>query len=45
MQVIVANIGIAILIGSATLSGVTNNDAIVLIPTSIPLGLLASISF
>lgn len=45
MKVVVTNIGIAILIGSAILSGATNNDAIVLIPTSIGLGLLASTSF
>lgn len=45
MKVVVANIGIAILIGSAILSGATNNDAIVLIPTSIGLCLLASTSF
>ena len=44
MKVIVANIGIAILIGSAIFSAVTNNDEIVLIPASIGLGLLASAS-
>lgn len=45
MKDIVANIGIIILIISAILSGATNNDPIVLIPTSIGLGLLASTSF
>ncbi len=44
MKVIVANIGIVILIGSAIFSAVTNNDDIVLIPTSIGLGMLASAS-
>ena len=44
MKVIVANIGIAILIGSAIFSAVTNNDDIVLIPASIGLGLLTSAS-
>ena len=44
MKVIVANIGIAILIGSAIFSAVTNNDDIVLIPASIGLGLLAPAS-
>lgn len=44
MKVIVANIGIAILIGSAIFSAVTNNDDIVLIPVSIGLGMLASAS-
>ena len=44
MKVIVANIGIAILIGSAIFSAVTNNDDIVLIPAGIGLGLLASAS-
>ena len=44
MKVVVANIGIAILIGSAIFSAVTNNDDIVLIPTSIGLSLLASAS-
>ena len=44
MKVIVANIGIAILIGSAIFSAVTNNDDITFIPTSIGLGLLASAS-
>ena len=44
MKVIVAYLGIAILIGSAIFSAVTNNDDIVLIPTSIGLGLLASAS-
>ena len=44
MKVIVANIGIAILIGSAIFSAVTNNDDIVLIAASIGLGLLASAS-
>lgn len=45
MKVVIANIGIAILIGSAILSGATDNDAIVLVPTSIGLGLLAATSF
>lgn len=45
MKIIVANIGIAILIGSAIFSSVTNNDTIVLIPTTIGLGLLASTTF
>ena len=44
MKVMVANIGIAILIGSAIFSVVTNNDVIVLIPVSIGLSLLASAS-
>ena len=44
MKVIVANIGIAILIGCAIFSAVTNNDDIVLIPASFGLGMLASAS-
>lgn len=45
MKAVIANIGIAILIGSAILSGVINNDSVVFILTSIGLGLLASASF